>query len=499
MGLKELLEKYRKQVIEEWIARLKREVSERYKERPYEELSITVSAAYDASTYVLLFNDYSKINCHIEWITRARLHGGFTLSEVQHAYELIREILTPIFLDNLQGEELKEALIKLNRCTFYTITQFSRNFQSLHESKIREHAQNLERMVEARTKELTESEAKYRTLVEDINDGYFVNQGGIIVFANKAYCDMHGYDISEVVGKSYYEFIAEESLEFVKSLYDERIKKGEAPELYVYLRKHKDGRCYPTENKVKIITYDGQMAVAGICRDITERVEMEKKIRETENLAQIGRLTTSLAHEIRNPLSSVKLNIQILKRNAFLDGNDRRRIEIVLNEITKLERILTEMLDFARPIKLNVEKADINRIVESSIEVIEVRAKEKKIRIKKLYSAKLPQLNLDKDKIEQALINILLNSIDVLDGGGVITVATRKANKNGGVIVDIYDNGPGIDKDSLPFIFDPFFSNKKKGTGLGLFNVKRIVEAHGGKVEVYPGKRKGAHFSIFLP
>lgn len=499
MKLKEILEKYRDGVIEEWIRRLKGEVSERYRERPYDELLITVSAAYDASTYVLLFDDYLKIDCHIEWITRARLHGGFTLSDVQHAYEFVRELLVPIFLENLTGDELKEALFKLNKCTFYTITRFSKNFQSLHESKIREHAQNLERMVEERTKALAESESKYRTLVEDINDGYFVNQDGIIVFANRAYCEMHGYHISEVIGRPYYDFIADEYLDFVRSLYEERIRKGESPELYVYLRKHKDGRCFPTENKVKIISYNGRRAVAGICRDITERVEMEKKIRETENLAHIGRLTTSLAHEIRNPLSSVKLNIQILKKNPSIDGNDRRRIEIVAHEITRLERILTEMLDFARPIKLNLEEANINEIVDSSIDVIDIRAKEKGILIEKKYSKSLPLLCLDKDKIEQAVINILLNSIDVLDKGGRIRVVTHKVKDNGYVIVDIYDNGPGIEKEALPFIFDPFFSNKKKGTGLGLFNVKRIIDAHGGKVEAYPGKKKGVHFSIQLP
>lgn len=497
MILSHILQTYRTRIIEEWIRKLKTEVSERYAQRPYDELLITVSAAYDASVYVLLFDDYSKIDCHIQWITKARLHGGFSLSEVQHAYEFLRELLLPVLLDNLTGHELKEALFKLNKCMFYTITRFSKNFQSLHESKIREHAQNLEKIVEERTKELAESESKYRTLVEDINDGYFVNQDGIIVFANRAYCEMHGYSPSEVIGRPYYDFVAEEDLEMVKALYEQRIKKGDAADLYVYLRKHKSGKKFPTENKVKIISYNGKSAVAGICRDITERVEMEKKIRETENLAQIGRLTTSLAHEIRNPLSSIKLNIQILKKNPFIDGNDKRRIEIATNEITRLEKILTEMLDFARPIQLNLVESDLNKIVDSGIDVVEIRAKKKGIVIMRNYSMSLPPLFLDQDKMEQVVINLLLNSVEALEKGGEIVVATR--NLNGNAILDVYDNGPGIEKEVLPFIFDPFFSYKKKGTGLGLFNVKRIIEAHGGRIEVYPGKKRGVHFSILLP
>lgn len=497
--LSELLRSLRGRVIEEWVRRLKEKVSEKYKERPDEELRITVSAAYDASTYVLLFDDYSKIDCHIEWITRARLHGGFTLKEVQHAYELFREILLPILLQELHGNELKEAILALNRCLFYTITKFSENFQSLHDSKIREHAQNLEKMVEERTRELRESESKYRTLVEDINDGYFVNQDGIIVFANRAYCEMHGYEMEEVIGRPYYDFVAEESLEFVKEIYERRIKREEVPELYVFYRKHRNGKSYPTENKVKIVSFEGKSAVAGVCRDITERVEMERKIRENENLAHIGRLTTSLAHEIRNPLSSIKPNIQILMKNPLIDGNDRRRLEIVLNEISRIERILTEMLDFARPVRLDRRLTDINEVISSSLDVLELKAKEKGISIRRKLVKNLEPSLVDRDKLEQALINILLNSIDALDYGGRIYISSGKSESDGWNFIDLADDGPGIEREVLPFIFDPFFSNKKKGTGLGLFNVKRIIEAHGGRIEVSPRNPKGVKFRILLP
>jgi PAS domain S-box-containing protein len=496
----EILTRHRHYVIKEWIERLHLEVSKRYCERPLDELFATVSAANDANFAVIVQNDFSEIDAHIKWITKIRLEGSFSLSEVQNAYELYRTVLLPILTKELTGEELLQVLQGLNKCLFYTITKFSNYFQSLHEKQIKDYAQNLEGKVEKRTKELAESEAKYRVLIEEINDGYFVNQKGVIVFANKAYCDMHGYTLSEVMGRPYTDFIAPESLGYVKKLYEERISVSGSQDLYIYSRLHKNRSCLPTENKVKIIIYQGEYAAAGICRDITERMEMERRIRESERLANIGQLTTSLAHEIRNPLSSVKVNIQILLKNTMFDGNDKRRIEIMSHEITRLEKILSEMLDFARPARLNLNPVSINDLIDSCLEILDERFKEKDIAILKRFPAKQLRALMDSEMIEQAIINILLNSIEVLTSGGKIAISTKQELKNGKSIkVEVIDNGIGIHAEDLPYIFDPFFSKKAKGTGLGLYNVKRIVEAHGGQVHAENKKPRGMRIWFTIP
>jgi PAS domain S-box-containing protein len=500
VNLETILTAYRKQIIREWIRRLRRDVSERYTERPISELFVTVSRAYDANFAVLLRDDYSKINAHIEWITKIRLEGGFSLAEVQNAYELYRTILVPILLKYLGGSELLMALQRMNTCLLYTIKKFSNYFQSLHEKKIREHAENLEREVEKRTKELAESESKYRILVEEIDDGYFVNQNGFIVFANQACCDLHGYSAQEMFGKPYTDLIAPESLPMVQKLYEKRVAGEDSKDLYVYLRRHKNGSALPTENKVKGILYQGQYAVAGICRDITERIETEKRIRESERLAHIGKLTTSLAHEIRNPLSSVKANSHIIFKNMQFDGNDKRRMEIIVNEISRLERILDEMLDFARPVKLNLGPVSINSVMDSCLEIMDNRIREKDIAVKRLYGKNLPQILVDHEKIEQVMINVLLNAVEVLPEGGHIEIVTKRLRNDGrGLQVDVSDDGPGISTEDLPYVFDPFFSNKKKGTGLGLSNVKKIIEAHGGTGRVVVRKPHGTRVSLTIP
>lgn len=501
MYLESILSKYREQIIQGWIERLHSGSSDRYRERPYDELFVTVAGAYDASHAVLIGNDFSKIDCHIEWITKSRLEGGFSLSEVQNAYELLRILLLPVLVRELKGKQLSNALDKLNTCLFYAITRFSNYFQSLHEKEIRDHAANLEQKVENRTKELAESEAKYRILVEEINDGYFVNQNGNIVFANKAFCHIHGYKPSEVIGRPYTDFIASESVEEVKGLYEAKLANTtQSQNLYIYYRLHKNGTTFPTENKVKLILYQGKPAFAGICRDITVRMAMEKQIRESENLAHIGQLATSLAHEIRNPLSSVKMNIQILLKNVEFDGNDKRRMEIMSSEISRLEKILAEMLDFAKPLRLCLEPTLIRDVIESCLDIIEVKIREKNISVRKKYSRKIPLIMLDRDKVEQAIINVLLNSVEALSPGGVIDILVKEVKSQGCFIrVEIADDGPGIGEDDLPYVFDPFFSNKKKGTGLGLSNAKKIIEAHGGSVDVMPNRGEGVHFCLSIP
>ena len=503
MHLENILTAHREEIINKWIYLLHTEVSERYKKRPEDELFVTCSSACDAGYAALVDKDYSKIDEHIEWITKVRIEGGFLLSEVQNAYELYRTILTPILAKELEGPKLLDAFKRMNACLLYTIKKFSNYFQSLHEMEIRHHAQNLERDVEKRTGELAESESKYRILVEEINDGYFVvNRNSRIVFANQEFCRLYGYSLQEMIGKPIADLIAPRSLPAVQSFYEKRMAGKLSKDLYIYLRQHKNGSILPTENKVQRILYQGEYAVAGICRDITERMETEKRVRESERLAHIGKLTTSLAHEIRNPLSSVKMNSQIILKNSALDGNDKRRMEIVVSEISRLEGILNEMLDFARPVKLKFGSVSISHVVDSCLEIMDTRIREKNITITKRYGKSVPHIFIDQEKIEQILINILLNSIEVLPShGGNIEIVTKRPGKNGGnpLRIEISDDGPGIKAGDLPFIFDPFFSNKKQGTGLGLSNVKKIVEAHGGEVDVMAIKPHGTRVCLAIP
>jgi PAS domain S-box-containing protein len=496
LSLESILAEHRTELIAECTGAIRKKCGQRYSQRSIKELTGTTSEITDANLAALVNNDFSKIDAFIRKITELRLYHEFTLSEVQQAFELQRTALFRLFGEKLVGPELVAATSRLNECLSYTIARFTDYYQNLHQKKMREYTEILEQEVSRRTRQLSASEAKYRMLIEEINDGYFVKRNGRIIFVNSAFCEMHGYTPEEMIGHLYLDFVAPDSVARVRTYQARRFTRKNIPDQYVYNRLHKDGTSLPTENKVKVLAYRGSRITVGICRDITERVKMEERMRESERLAHIGQLTTSLAHEIRNPLSSIKMSIQMALKAADIGGNGRRIMEISAAEITRMEKILTEMLDFAKPVKLRMEPGSINDVISSCLRLLGAKIKDKGLRVQKKLLRGAEQVLIDREKMEQTIINVLLNAIEVLPPGGTISIAARYIGDPERVIgIYFTDNGPGASEEDLPYIFDPFFSRKPTGTGLGLFNVKKLIEAHGGTVAA---KRHSKGFSIRL-
>ena len=191
----------KKIIVDKWINLLKTTISERYQNRPYDELSHTVSLAFDGNFEVICNNNWKKIEDFIVFITKLRLERGFTLSEVQRAFGLFRIIMLDIIPEHFSGQELKESLKKINLCVDVTINRFSEYFQKKHDEVKENMLKTLEIKVKERTKELENSEKRYKTLVEDINDGYFVSRKGEIIYANNALCQMFNFSKKEILNK----------------------------------------------------------------------------------------------------------------------------------------------------------------------------------------------------------------------------------------------------------------------------------------------------------
>lgn len=492
----------RSMIIEEWTDRLHAEVGEQYSRRPREELGGTITEAFDANTHVLLHNDFSYINSFINKITQMRLEANFLLSDVQKAFELYRTIVLPLLAKATGVRDFQNQVSKINNCLAYTIHRFSDLFQKMHEKEIREYAQRLEGEVKDRTAKLRESELKYKTLVEEINDGYFVIQDEVVVFANNAFCQMHGYSLKEVLGQKFYLFIAPEDQKKVIEIYADSLSIKRVHPIFEYNRLTKDDQTFPTEIMAKVILYENKLSNIGICRDITKRVEMEQRMLEAERMAYIGQITTSLSHEIRNPLSAVKMNLQILNKNNRLQGNDQRRVEISAREVIRLERILTELLDFAKPLQFEFKPCDVNQILLSCGELLDIKFQEKELSTFFSLSPQIPKLMADEEKLEQVFINLLLNTVDACQKKGELSVTSLYKHTDDSedlVEVIVEDDGSGIPKEYMSDIFNPFFTTKGKGTGIGLSNVKRIVEAHKGWINAKNRSPHGASFHIYLP
>lgn len=501
--MESFLDRHRHVIIDEWVRRLRSQTGLKYAERPIDELIETVTGAYDGNCQVLLYGDYTRIDQFIDKITRLRLDAGFSLSRVQMAFELFREIVIPMFYKSFSPDRFLEATIRVNRCLAYTIHRFSDYFQSVHEKLIREHNQALKREVKHRTAELAESERKYKTLVEEINDGYVVVRGQQIVFANPAFARIHGWPTDGVIGARFTDFVAPESRDKIVSLYNRGmlVGKNAAPKAFEYTRLTMDGKTYPTEILARVTHYDNHLSTIAICRDITERVRMEKKVREAERMATIGQITTSLSHEVRNPLSAIKLNLQVIKKNAMLKGNDERRIDISVQEVKRLERILQELLDFAKPLSLRLQPADVHMIIRRCAELLDEKFKEKSIQVQFDLEPIMPKVPLDAEKFQQAVMNLLLNAIDASPAGGRIHISIgidwRNAQRY--AAIRIQDAGVGVPPELLGEIQKPFFTTKTRGTGLGLTNTERVVRDHGGWLEIDNQPEGGAVFTLMMP
>ncbi len=492
--------RHRADIIHQWQERLRTEVSEHYTKRSVAELRMTTGNACDAFCQALANDDYTPIHAFINDITKIRLDAGFPLADVQKAFELFRQIVIPIVIKESPPDLLCENIEAINKGLAYTIHRFSNHFQGMHETYLKEYAKRLEKDVAERTAELKDSEEQYRSLVEEISDGYLVLHKQAISLVNPAFCQMHDIEPKEALSQSFLDYVCPESRPVVSSMIKREITDDAAPEAFEYLRKKKDGTCLPTEINFKPSRFRGHEYHLCIVRDITKRVEMEKKSRELERMAYIGKLTASLSHEIRNPLSSVKMNLQILGKNHIFQGNDKKRLDISEREIQRLEGILKELLDFAKPVALQPAKTDINQIIHACVDLLELRIHKQNIRCDISTDETLPRVLADQGKVEQLVINLLLNAVESIKESGriVVSTGTKEVDNNLFAFIRVQDNGKGISKEMFPQIYEPFYTTKTTGTGLGLANVKRIVEAHKGHVNVVE-KKPGTAFEILLP
>ncbi|HLG31050.1 MAG TPA: ATP-binding protein [Candidatus Brocadiales bacterium] len=237
---------------------------------------------------------------------------------------------------------------------------------------------------------------------------------------------------------------------------------------------------------------------------------MEKKSIESESFSDVAMLVRGLAHEIRNPLSTMSVNLQLLKEEIRDDATEKgrrilKKIEVLQKESSRLEEILNDFLRFTKEQELELEEHDINTVMDEVLDFITPEAQLQSIKIHKLYDPALPKCRVDDKLIKQAILNIFINAQEAMPEGGNLTIKTfpnktcppsvgRKA-----VQIDIADTGVGIPSDKINKIFQPYFSTKKTGTGLGLPTAKRIIERHKGTLTVHSKEGKGTKFSILLP
>ncbi len=228
-----------------------------------------------------------------------------------------------------------------------------------------------------------------------------------------------------------------------------------------------------------------------------ERLKLEEKLSQAERLSSLGEMTAAISHEIRNPLGIIKSSAEHLKKKGLPDDPSFKIIDIIVEEARRLNSIITDFINFARPRNPNLQPCGVEEIIEKNLNFLSAQAKEQGIQIIKQLNGQSPEIVADKEMLYQAFLNIALNAMQAMPTGGEMVIETKSNDHFVKVIFD--DTGEGIADEIISKIWDPFFTSKEKGTGLGLGIVKSIIEIHGGQVNVANKATKGVRVKVKLP
>ena len=235
-----------------------------------------------------------------------------------------------------------------------------------------------------------------------------------------------------------------------------------------------------------------------ILRDMEEIRRLQEEIRRQEKLAAIGGLAAGVAHEIRNPLSSIKGIASYFRSKSETNRDDREAADVMIQEVDRLNRTITELLEFARPTELRTRVTDLADLLKHSTRLVQQDAAANKISIRLDLPPKPASADIDPDRLSQCLLNLYLNSIQAMEKGGELNIQLTEETRNT-IGINVSDTGKGILPADLKKIFDPYFTSKPSGTGLGLAIVHKIITAHKGRIQVQSKPGKGTQFTIILP
>ena len=355
------------------------------------------------------------------------------------------------------------------------------------------------------------------TLFNTIEDGVLVaSSEGKIIYLNNAVTHLFGYDEVELMGKAIEHLLPDLDWGFLKAMDMEGSQGLVRREFDLSYPKPRFIRLYaaPLDGQI-----EGSTGMALILHDATEVREKTYDVIESERIQALTLLAASVAHELGNPLNALSIHLQLIEREirklrpssclVNLD-NDHQKIEIsdiysklekyvsvAKGEVGRLDYIITQFLQAIRPARPNLKKNSLNDIIEETIELLRPELKNRGQSLKLNLNEALPLAFFDAGQIKQSLINLMKNSMQAMSTGGELIIKTGEAEE--GVWISLTDTGCGIPQEQIKQIFEPYYTTKEKGSGLGLMIVQRIVRDHDGRLELTSHGSKGATFRIWLP
>ena len=346
---------------------------------------------------------------------------------------------------------------------------------------------------------LRASEKKIRAILDTATDAVIsINEDHEIVLFNNAAEQIFGYQREAVLNKNLNMLIPPkygDHAPFVERFLQKREPKfmGKTQSLTAF---RKDGEEFPIELGLSFHEMDGAYTFTAIIRDVSVQKKLEEKLLRSERLAAVGTTVAHVAHEIKSPLMIIGgFSYQI--RNSLEDENAVKKLDMILDEVGRLERLVANLGDFTKVYNLVKRRADINSVIHDVLKIFSGIYPPEKYPMRAELATHLTEIQCDPDKLKQVVINIVTNGVEAMEDSGSITIITKEWSD--GVEIQIRDEGIGISDEDIFHIFEPFYTTRDRGSGLGLAISYKIVEAHGGELWAESVKGEGTTFFVRLP
>ncbi|MCD6378973.1 PAS domain S-box protein, partial [bacterium] len=360
--------------------------------------------------------------------------------------------------------------------------------------------------------ELRQTETFMEKVFEGMSLGLFVTDlDGKINFANRSAKSMVQMEASVLEETTISDLIIDTDIDRDESLLFNTLYRDDTIILHEGYLKRADGYHIPIRiNTSQFLGENNEIqGTIVLFVDLSDIKEMEEEIRHLDRLAVLGRFTSAIAHEIRNPLTGIGAGVQYLKRSSIFSDDQNNSVDSILSEVNRLDRIISDLFKVAKPRDILYQQVDISELIERSYNSVKAIFTEKGVEFTEVIDDNVIPVEVDPDQIIQVLINLIKNAVEATEKGGKVIVKGKcydekitdeKIKEKEKIIrIEIIDNGMGIDDDSIEKVFEPFFSKKIKGTGLGLFISHSIIQHHHGTIDVYSREGEGTTFKINLP
>lgn len=422
----------------------------------------------------------------------------------------------------------KEQNLDLLSVAFRSFNQATqtlrKSYQALQQkiADLNRELSDVNRKLSKKVAELHKVRAYLKNILDSIMDGLLaIDLDGRITLFNRSAERITAYQAKDILGRSYKIIFGERNKEFIsilsKSLQEKKTFMGERP----FFNEEKNiildiitNPVLNAENKIE--------GVLAVFRDVSLLKYLKDEISRKEKLAALGEMAARVAHEIRNPLSGIE-GFALLLKDTFEKNDERRKwVESIVEGTRSLNNLVSDLLNFSRPLKLKFQPVDIAQLVESALLFVRQKIEKEKlnIQIKKTFPSQNTVAMVDPQYMRQVFLNLMLNSIEAMPEGGELGIKLESKVYNesnthqflrengkdyvfitssGKIYIKFQDTGCGISKENIDRIFNPFYTTKHRGCGLGLAIVQQIVQAHGGRIEVESTPGKGTIFTIDIP